>query len=218
MDITLEVITLHWLGSQLWANKHFTLHHPKLGYPYLWAKICCFFSPENQTRPSSKHLTGNNVQEVAKFNIILSKPKVFTLWWYSTVKKKWRRWQAATDDEWMRLSFDFGAIFTQAFNIGAGCHINIFSVSESWRWKMLGWANFLHWETGLDFRMTNFHIWFIKEFCKKSEHRTETVQCSVLTADLQFEGFRFRSFLFQAVHSPYKLADNPLSLITLYLK
>lgn len=55
----------------------------------------------------------------------------------------WKSWfhkmmqVAATDGEMMWLSFDSGAIFTQAFNIGVACHINIFLASES----LLGQAN-----------------------------------------------------------------------------
>lgn len=54
---------------------------------------------------------------------------------------------AAVDGEMMWLSFDSGAIFTQALNIGAACHINIFVASES----LLGQANSWWQETGLDF-------------------------------------------------------------------
>lgn len=53
---------------------------------------------------------------------------------------------------WRRDVLILRAIFTQAFNIGAGCHCNIFLLSES----LLGPTNSWCEETGLDFKMTTF--------------------------------------------------------------
>lgn len=111
-------------------------------------------------------LGSSNMQKRSKFNTILSKPKVFSVWLYSTVRihvqtacinlyqifTSWfhKMTRVADMNKRMWLSFDFGAIFTHALKIGAGCHINIFSLSEC----LLGRANSWQWETGLDFRMT----------------------------------------------------------------